>query len=95
MLGRYYDPRIAPMFYSNLFLTILLIPILPLGIYLVSSTGGGYAFHATIRRRDFNVLYKHGYAKLLWNGIAETLFVLTAALLVTAVLIGLIMFARH
>ena len=87
MIGRYSDPRIAPMFYSILFFTFLLIPIVPLKIYLVSTLGvGHYVFHATIRRRDFNALYRHGYAKLLWNGIAETLLVLVAALLVIAFL---------
>jgi hypothetical protein len=87
MIGRFSDPRIAPMFYSILFFTFLLIPIVPLGIYLVSTRGvGHYVFHATIRQRDFNALYKHGYAKLLWNGIAETLLVLVVALLVIALL---------
>jgi hypothetical protein len=46
-------------------------------------------------RRNFNALYKGGYAKLLLNGIAETVFVLGTAFLVIAAIIGLIMFARR
>lgn len=96
MLGRYYDPRIAPMFYSVLFFTFLLIPIVPLRIYLVSKTGAGnYVFHATIKRRDLSALYKRGYAKLLWNGIAVTMFVLVAALLVIAMLFGVTLLLKR
>jgi hypothetical protein len=89
MIGVYSDPRTAPMFYSILFFTFLLIPIVPFRIYLVSTRGvGHYVFHATIGRRDFNALYKHGYAKLLWNGVAKTFLVLVAALFVVAILIA-------
>lgn len=97
MLGRYYDSRVAPKFYSVLFLTFLLIPIMPLGIYLVSTTSGGaYVFYAKISKRDFNAIYERGYAKLTWNGIAETAFVFVAALLVIILLSGLaLMFGPH
>jgi hypothetical protein len=97
MLGRYHDQRIAPRFYSVLFLTFLLVPIMPLGIYLVSTAGGGaYVFYAKISKRNFNAIYKRGYAKLMWNGMAETAFVFVAALLVITFLFGLaLMFGRH
>jgi hypothetical protein len=95
MLGRYYDPRLEPRFYSLLFITFLLIPICPLGVYLVSAGGGSYAYYATISRRDFNAIYKRGYAKLIWNGVAETLFVFVAALLVVAVGAVLLLFFHH
>lgn len=91
MLGRYHDPRLEPKFYSLLFITFLLIPICPLGIYLVSRGSGRYIFYATISRRDFNAIYKHGYAKLIWNGVSETIFVFIAALLVITVVSGLIL----
>ena len=85
MLGRYYDPRLEPKFYSLVFFTLFMIPICPLGnIYLVSPN---YEFYAEISRRDFNAIYKFGYAKLIWNGIAETLFVFTVAIAVVAVII--------
>lgn len=97
MLGRYYDPYLAPRFYSLLFFTFLLIPIAPLGVFLVSTTGGGaYNFYAEISRKDFNAVYKHGYRKLLLNGLGETVLVLGAALLALALLFGLtVIFTRH
>jgi hypothetical protein len=93
MLGRFYDPRLEPRFYSLLFITFLLIPICPLGIYLVWTDGNRYVFNAAISRRDFNAIYKNGYAKLIWNGAAETIFVFVAALLVITVGTGLILFS--
>jgi hypothetical protein len=95
MLGRYYDPRLKPRFYSLLFVTFLLIPIYPVGIYLVSADGGTYAFYAKISRRDFNSIYKRGYIKLIWNGVAETIFVFGMALLVLASVTGLVLFFRR
>jgi hypothetical protein len=94
MLGRYYDSRLEPRFYSLLFITFLLIPICPLRIYLVAAGGGQYAFHATISRRDFNAIYKHGYAKLIWNGVAETVFVFVAAIVFLTAMTGLLLFFR-
>jgi hypothetical protein len=91
MLGRYYDPRLEPKFYSLVFFTFCMIPICPLGdIYLVWSNGNSYVFYAEISRRDFNAIYKFGYAKLIWNGIAETLFVFTVAIAVVAGIIFLL-----
>lgn len=95
MLGRYYDARLEPRFYSIVFFTVFMIPIVPLGVYLVSTNGGAYFFHAAVRVRDFNALYRHGYVKLLLNGIAETILVLGAALAVLAVVTGLIVLSRR
>jgi hypothetical protein len=95
MLGRYYDSQIAPKFYSLWFFTFLLIPIVPLGIFLVSSYGGNYSFYAEIRRKDFNAIYKHGYAKLLFNALGETALVFGVALAFLTVVFGLSLFFRR
>jgi hypothetical protein len=73
-----------------------MIPIWPGPyIYLVSSDGNSYVFHAEISRRDFNAIYRFGYAKLIWNGIAETLFVFTVAIAAIAVMAGIIFFLHR
>ena len=79
-----------------MFLTIFMIPIAPGPvIYLVSSDGNSYVFHAEISQRDFNAIYKFGYAKLIWSGIAETLFVFTVAIVAIAVMAGIIFFLHR
>jgi hypothetical protein len=88
MLGRYHDPRLEPRFYSVLFLTFLTIPICPLGIYLVSTDGRSYTFYATISRRDFNAIYKDGYAKLTRDGGGETILVFVIAAMAVAAIVA-------
>jgi hypothetical protein len=94
MVGRYYDPNLKPKFYSVRFITVVLIPIFPLGIYLVSTDdrGRSYTFHGTISRLDFSAIYKDGYAKLIWNGIVRTFFVSAIA---SAVIVAMIVWRRR
>jgi hypothetical protein len=83
MMGRYFDPEMPPtQFYSLVWFTFILIPISPMGIYLVSKSGGSYRFYGAVKKKDFNALYRHGYLKLIWNGLMETAFVFGAVFLI-------------
>jgi hypothetical protein len=83
MMGRYYDPEMAPtQFYSLVWFTFILIPISPMGIYLVSQSRGSYRFYGAIEKEDFNALYRYGYLKLIWNGLMETAVVFGAVFLI-------------
>jgi hypothetical protein len=94
MMGRYFDPELAPtQFYSLMWFTFILIPISPMGIYLVSQSGSSYRFYGEINKKDFNALYKHGYLKLIWNGLMETAFVFGAVFLIFG--IGWFFLRRH
>jgi hypothetical protein len=71
MMGRYFDPEMAPaQFYSLVWFTFILIPISPMGIYLVSQSRGSYRFYGAIEKKDFNALYRHGYG---WSACASAL----------------------
>src|ERR1700739_586159 len=87
MMGRYYDTQMEPTFYSLLWFTIFMIPISPMGVYLVSQRGRSYFFHAEIKRRDFNTLYRNGYLKLVWNILLETIIVFGAVLLIFGIVL--------
>ena len=87
MMGRYYDTEAEPTFYSLLWFTIFMIPISPMGIYLVSQPRSSYFFHAEITRRDFNTLYRNGYLRLVWNSLLETIIVFGAVLLIFGILL--------
>jgi hypothetical protein len=83
MMGRYFDAEMAPaQFYSLVWFTFILIPISSMGIYLVSQSRGSYRFYGAIEKEDFNALYRHGYLKLIWNGLMETAVVFGAVFLI-------------
>jgi hypothetical protein len=73
LLGRYEDPKLAPAYYSVWALVLLMVPILPLGIYLVSgpraSTGwlayDSYQIYGRMRVIDFVLRYPGGFTRLM------------------------------
>jgi hypothetical protein len=95
MLGRYYDPTLSPKFYSLRWFTFFLIPILPLGIYLVSKPNSTYFFHASIRRRELNALYRRGFGTLVWSGVGETIFVLGSAFALIILIGSVLTLIKH
>jgi hypothetical protein len=79
MLGRYTDTRLMPAFYSLRYFTFFGVPLVPLGVYLVSHpvTANGkpylysFSFHAKIRMVDFARTYRSGLAKLFASALFE------------------------
>jgi hypothetical protein len=66
MLGEVRDPILSPAHFSMCWLTVLFVPIVPLGIYLVERpTDRTYRFHGSIEAREFAKLYPGKAAPLV------------------------------
>jgi hypothetical protein len=72
MLGSFTDPRTAPSYFSMLWLTVLFVPVAPLGIYLVTFDGlRSYRFHGRISAADFTKLYPGRTLPLAFSAIGH------------------------
>lgn len=80
LVGRYKDPAIAPFYFVLHVFTIVWIPVVPLGIYLVTGDMGGYRFYATISARNFASLYPDGIPKLVGSCLMESVLWLVGVL---------------
>jgi len=55
--GEFLDARAIPGFYAIEIFALLWVPLIFGRIFLVSSQGGYFKFHAEIRAKDFRAIY--------------------------------------
>lgn len=90
MLGSFADPRVLPAYFSMLWLTVLFIPIAPLGVYLVRDAGPrSFQFLGRIDATDFGRLYPGKLPRLVLSalGHAAAMFVCVVVALVLITMI--------
>jgi hypothetical protein len=90
MLGSFADPRVLPAYFSMLWLTVLFIPVAPLGIYLVRHAGPrSFRFLGRIDAADFHKLYPGKMPRLVLSalGHAAAMFVCVVVALVVITVI--------
>jgi hypothetical protein len=93
MLGSYKDRDISPFYhFSLLYFTVLFVPVIPIGIYLVSPASGGRTnFHAKIGFRNFAAVYPGGLTRLLLSSVAEAAIFIA----VIGLILGFIVFVFY
>lgn len=75
LIGRFFDPELAPTYFCMVWFTVLFIPIWPIGTYLVRDATNeagkplsmSYVFLGRIDWADFGALYPDGPKKLVRN----------------------------
>ncbi len=90
MLGSFADPRVLPAYFSMLWLTVLFIPVAPLGIYLVREAGPrSFQFLGRIDAVPFGRLYPGKLPRLVLSalGHAAAMFVCVVVALVVITII--------
>jgi len=90
MLGSFADPRVLPAYFSMLWLTVLFIPLVPLGVYLVRDAGPrSFQFLGRIDATDFSRLYPGKLPRLVLSalGHAAAMFVCVVVALVVITMI--------
>lgn len=90
MLGVLRDDRLTPKYYSMLWFTLVFVPLIPIGVYLVSTPVNqhgvelnGYRFHARMNWEDF----KRYYPGRAWSLVGRSLLQGVLGLVVGAALI--------
>lgn len=86
LLGVFQDGRLPGLYFARLWVIVLFIPVVPLGIYLVSNPNdakgnpisGQYYFYGRVRHRDFRALHPEGLRWLLLTSFGHGLFILLA-----------------
>ncbi len=95
MLGSFADPRVSPAYFSMLWLTVLFIPLAPLGIYLVRDAGPrSFHFVGRIDAVDFRKLYPGKTPRLVLSALGHAAIVFACAV-VALVVIGMIFHWRR
>jgi hypothetical protein len=103
LLGHYFDRDFAPAFYTVHFFTLLWIPIIPLGIYMVKhpvdesgrQNPDRYQFLWRIPADLFDRIYPNGRAKLVGTSIVQTLFWIAGIAAIIFLLVIFKMGFRH
>jgi hypothetical protein len=95
LLGRLRPSSHSPAYFTRLFVTVLWVPIVPLGVYLVTHSldargqplPSSYDFLAQITRRDFHRVYQadtHPFYLLAFgNAVVIIVFIIAALALAT------------
>lgn len=87
IVGRFYDKRIAPAYFTLYVFFALWVPVLPLLVYIVTNEGGGYRFYGKLSIAEFHRRYgTRATAILFATAILESALVIV---LIIVILFGL------
>jgi hypothetical protein len=90
LYGHFVEPSLQPAFFARLYLTALWLPVVPLGIYLVSHprapTGvlltNVYRFHRRMPAAEFHRLFGHRVLGFYLGALFQAIMMLVGALFV-------------
>jgi hypothetical protein len=89
LYGRLSDPILPGAYWKMYCISALWIPLIPLGVYLVSPDGGGFRFHRKMSLIAFHRIYARRLLLFYATVIGESLLLLVALLIVFFMLGGL------
>jgi hypothetical protein len=78
LLGNLPATRHGIIYFTRLFVTVLWVPIMPLGVFLVSSRGNSYDFHGQISPEDFHRIYSSGIRLFYLRALGHALAMIVA-----------------
>jgi hypothetical protein len=83
LLGYLRPSAHSSCYFVRLFVTVLWVPIIPLGVYLVSnSLGARYDFHGQIAPEEFHRVCRGGIGRFYFHAVGRVLATLAVVLLV-------------
>jgi hypothetical protein len=103
LLGAYWDKEFAGTYYAMVWFTVLFVPVVPLGIFLVGpgidatsgKPNGLIRFYGRMPVADFQRLYPGGLARLLGATVVHSLLFLAAAVIAIVVAYLIVGAMRH
>lgn len=83
VVGRFYDKRVAPAYFTLYAFFALWIPVLPLLVYIVTYEAGGYRFHGKLSIAEFQRKYGiRATATLFASAIVESALIIVLVIVV-------------